>query len=389
MSTRRPGFTHVPRTEWIIVGGGLAGLSTARALAMAGLGPGLVLEQEPLCGTHASGRNAAIFRLADADHVVRALARRSLGTLDAATNGHAVLQRTGGLTLAAGPDVAGLVERAQGMRAEGLPAVLLGENQARRRFPEVRDIRFELALWCADEGVVDVHALLMRYRQQARQGGFEVRTRATVRELVLEAGRVAGVVSDIGAIRAACVIDASGAWAGRLQGTLGAPPALQPFRRHLFVAERERPWSRRAPFVWMLGDELYVRREGRGFLLSACDETPAAPGLPAVAPSVTALLAEKIERVAPTLGDLAIRRAWACLRTFAPDRRPIIGPDAALHGLYHASGLGGFGVTASAAAGELAASVVRGTRTDWIDTALVSPARLGPRARDASVRGVR
>jgi D-arginine dehydrogenase len=191
---------------------------------------------------------------------------------------------------------------------------------------------------------------------------------------------VAGVGVDGGEIQAGAVIDASGAWAGRLQATLAPPLALQPFRRHLFIADRERPWGRRAPFVWILGDELYVRREGQGFLLSACDETPAAPGLPAVAPSVAGLLAEKIDRVAPALGDLAIRRAWACLRTFAPDRRPVIGPDAALPGLHHVSGLGGYGVTASAAAGELAVSLLRGAAPSWIEAALVTPDRFLARA---------
>jgi D-arginine dehydrogenase len=384
--------TQIPRTEWIVVGGGFAGLATARALAMAGLGPGLVLEREPLCGTHASGRNAAIFRLADADHVVRTLARRSLGALDAGAGGDGVLERTGGLTLAAGTaDACALVERAHGMRAEGMPAVLLGPARAARRFPEVQGIPFDVALWCPDEGVVDVHALLMRFRQQARQGGVDVRTRTAVRELVFQAGRVAGVGVDGGEIRAGAVFDASGAWAGRLQAALAPPLALQPFRRHLFIANRQPPWRRRAPFVWMLGDELYVRREGQGFLLSACDETPAAPGLPAVSPSVTALLAEKIDRVAPTLGDLAIRRAWACLRTFAPDRRPVIGPDPNLAGLHHVSGLGGFGVTASAAASELAVSLLRGAAPNWIDAALVTPDRFrarvdGPASRLSAPR---
>lgn len=52
-------------------------MATAHALGAAGLGRGVVLEREPMCGTHASGRNAAIFRLAEGDAVIGALAHRA------------------------------------------------------------------------------------------------------------------------------------------------------------------------------------------------------------------------------------------------------------------------------------------------------------------------
>jgi D-arginine dehydrogenase len=119
----------------------------------------------------------------------------------------------------------------------------------------------------------------------------------------------------------------------------------------------------------------YFRPEGDGLLLSPCDETPMPPGVPSTDPAASELLAEKLARHAPPLADLAIRRSWACLRTFAPDRRPFIGPDPELAGLFHVSGLGGFGMTCSAAIGELAADLLTGRDVSWIETAAVDPAR--------------
>ena len=53
-------------------------------------------------------------------------------------------------------------------------------------------------------------------------------------------------------------------------------------------------------------------------------------------------------------------RGWACLRTFAPDGRYVIGEDPSLEGFFWAAGLGGSGVLASAGVGRLVAeSVVR------------------------------
>ncbi len=73
--------------------------------------------------------------------------------------------------------------------------------------------------------------------------------------------------------------------------------------------------------------------------------------------------------------DLEVRRAWAGLRTFAPDRRPAIGPDPRLPGLVHASGLGGFGMMTSAAVGELVADLLTRRAPDWIDWCAVAPTR--------------
>jgi D-arginine dehydrogenase len=366
------------RMEWIIIGAGIAGLGTARALAVSGLGRGTVLEREPMCGMHASGRNAGILRLVEADPVVRVLAWRSREWLKHRTTGRdPLLRTTGGLTLAAGEEGEKLAQLAADIRHEGIPVTLFARAEATRRFRQLRDFRFDVALWCPLEGVVDVHALLTTMRQEARECGVEVRTRASVTELLVEGRRVTGVRVADREIRAGTVFDASGAWAGRLQGACTDPLGLRPMRRHLFVAARPRVWSLNAPFVWMLGDQFYLRREGAGFLLSPCDETPSPPTMPETDPAAREMLADKIARMAPALADLALRREWACLRTFAADRRPVIGADARLPGLHHVSGLGGFGVSAGPAIGELAASLIRGRCTAAIDATLVAPGRNG------------
>ncbi len=372
------------RTEWVIVGGGFAGLATAQGLSAAGAGPGVVLEREPLCGTHASGRNAGMFRLADDDAAIRAMARRTLHLLTS-SRGHTAprLQRTGGLTAAGGADAPMLVERATAMRREGTEVELLSMVRARRRFPELRHFRGDLVLWCPDEVVIDIHALLTEYRQLARDRAFVVRTRHTVDELIVEAGRVVGVRLGDREIRATGVIDASGAWAGQLGVPYGSPVALHPFRRLLFITGRPRAWRRAAPFIWMVGgSEPYVRPEGDGLLASPCDAAPGEPGVPAVAPWAAGLLGEKLLTAAPDIGDLEVRRAWACLRTFASDRRPIIGADPAVPGLYYVAGLGGAGVTVSGAVGELATSLIGGGTPTRIDAGLLGANR--PRAWDTA-----
>jgi D-arginine dehydrogenase len=358
-----------------IVGAGFAGAATAWALGRAGLGPGLILEQESSWGAHASGRNAAIVRLAEKDAVAGALAWRSLRSLreiDRAVG--ALVRQVGGLTLAGAGTDAALVPAHRELRAAGTTAELLSREAARTRFAFLRHVTFDTALWCADDGVVDIHALLGFYLAEARAHGFALHTSCRVDGPLVESGRLRGVVTSRGDVRADLVVDAAGAWAGRMAGG-PRPLPLQPLRRHLFVSAPVADVTPDAPLVWMDDAGLYFRPESGGLLLSPCDETPWAPGTPPTDPAAAECLAEKMARHAPGFADLSIRRSWACLRTFAPDRRPVIGPDPRLPGLFHVSGLGGFGMMCSAAVGELAAELVAGRSPAWIDPALVAPAR--------------
>ena len=75
----------------------------------------------------------------------------------------------------------------------------------------------------------------------------------------------------------------------------------------------------------------------------------------------------------------AVERKWAGLRSFAPDRRPVYGWDAAVGGFAWFAGQGGFGIQTSPAAARLAAQLLTGgardTMTATLDAALYDPAR--------------
>lgn len=372
MSERAPLPARVPV---VVVGAGFAGAATAWALGRRGLGPGLILEREETYGFHASGRNAAILRLIESDPVIGAMAARSAATIASLeTPSPSLLGIRGGLTLAGPGTLHDLEVQHRATRNDSnLRTELLSASEARSRFPLLGAVSFHAALWCPTEAVVDIHALLTLYLQQARDAGFSLQTRCAVEDLVVEGGRVTGVETPRGRVLAEIVVDASGAWAG----TLGRsePLPLRALRRHLFVSGPPAGGHHRSPFAWVEDAAFYFRPEGDGLLLSPCDETPMPAGDPPTDPAAADLLAEKLSEHAPAFTDLPIRRSWACLRTFAPDRRPVIGPDPVRPGLFHVSGLGGFGMGTSAAVGELAAALIAGDHPAWIDPSLVSPRR--------------
>ena len=77
----------------------------------------------------------------------------------------------------------------------------------------------------------------------------------------------------------------------------------------------------------------------------------------------------------------ALERMWAGLRSFAPDRKPVIGWDARVPGFFWFAGQGGFGIQTAPAAARLAGQVLRDAQRDEmtrrLDAEAFSPARFG------------
>ena len=194
---------------------------------------------------------------------------------------------------------------------------------------------------------------------------------------MVDGSRVIGITTQDGRIHCDNVVLAAGAWSSILAqqaGIISAPPAGAPY------SNRGHPTSHpRHPWCWIDDAGIYVRPEAGGWLCSPCDETPERSPSPdsrgPVSPQMLGLVHEKIRRFFPSLSQLDVRGGWSGLRTFAPDRRPLMGPDPDLDGLWWAAGLGGYGVSCSPAIGESMAAWLTGKEVAWLEPSWVDPGR--------------
>jgi glycine/D-amino acid oxidase-like deaminating enzyme len=99
---------------------------------------------------------------------------------------------------------------------------------------------------------------------------------------------------------------------------------------------------------------------------------PGSTGIPSEEDA--ARLAGRIAELVPSLRPV-IAGGWTGLRTFAPDRRPLLGADPELPGLWWVAGLGGYGITCAHAASEAVATWLSGAPTPWLRPAAVDPGR--------------
>jgi D-arginine dehydrogenase len=252
---------------------------------------------------------------------------------------------------------------------------VLGRRDVEARVPLLRGGFAEVGLLFPEAGVLDIHLITSHLAARAQEAGARIVLGQEVTGLRISGGRMSGVELGGGAVAGAdAVVLAPGAWASSLGASCGAPLPLGPLRRHLAQLDPVDPVDEHGPTVWALGVEVYFRPESGGVLASPCDEVPWPPSLPPTDGGALEKLADRLGQLAPALGLAALRRAWACLRTFAPDRLPVIGADPRVAGLYWMAGFGGSGMSVGVGSGELLALLVAGRDHPLAST--VGPARL-------------
>jgi D-arginine dehydrogenase len=378
------------RTDIAIVGAGMAGASLAAELAPHARV--LLLEAEEMPGYHATGRSAAFWTETYGGPGVQPLTAASFAMLDAPPPDFSpagFLRPRGALHLA---DIAGfavLDAFAARFAASGVDLQPLDETAVRTRVPGLRDGPWR-AVGEASTADIDVAALHAAYLRAAKQGGAELLCAAPLRTAERRRGRwrlLAGEET----IEAALLVDAAGAWADPVATLAGARPlGIAPYRRTIAQLRVVPAVPDAMPLVLDAAGRFYFKPEAGGRLwLSPHDETPAPAG--DAAPEEIDV-ATAIARLGETVDWRVehVERAWAGLRSFAPDRLPVYGYDVATEGFFWFAGQGGFGIQTAPAAARIAASLITGasphTSVVGIDVARYAPARFRP-ARTTIRRG--
>jgi glycine/D-amino acid oxidase-like deaminating enzyme len=358
-----------------VIGGGLCGVSVAHALATTRQASVLLLEQGDQLGSEASAQNAGMVRRLALDPV-----ERDLACLSARAMSRPAFQgthRQTGAVLAAGHDPGPLAAAVDDLVARGIPVESLAHGDLP---PALVGSPIQKAWFLPQERVADAWGLISVLSAEARASSARFGLGCRVHNIVVHKGRVVGVQTDAGPVRADVVVVATAAWAHNQAKELGLERPLVPLARHLLLTTPHILSDPRHPWCWVDDEGVYARPESGGWLCSPCDEAVVGPGPgpgsrgPAE-PLGYALIQDALERWFPALGPVQFQHGWTGLRTFCPDRRPMVGMDPELPGLAWATGFGGFGVTCSLAVGPLLADLIDDRVVTRVDTAAIAPGR--------------
>lgn len=365
-------------SDIIVIGGGIAGLSAASTLSEHA--KVTVLEAEGAVGYHSSGRSATMLHYALGDPLVRALTLASRGFFETSPPdftdvplGHRM-----SVLIHAREDELAALEQLDSAIAPFAQMERVDEAGICELCPVVRTGEGGAVAGLVDRNGIslDTHALLQGHVRALRQNGGEIVTDARAVN-VERAGEVWTVTTEHGdSFAAPLLVNAAGSWADAVATMAGARPiGLAPLRRTIITFEAPdgadlSGW----PFAKTVGDELYFAPESGRLFASPMDEVPTDPCDAQPEEYEVALAAHRIEeRTTMEVGRIHSR--WAGLRTFAPDRHPVVGFDQQAKGFFWLAGQGGYGLQTSPAVAQIVESLIAGTL--WPIEAATA-AELGP-----------
>ena len=377
--------------DYAVIGGGIAGIAAAAELAR--WHSVLLLEREPHLAYHTTGRSAALYSETYGNRAIRALtsaSRRFFENPPEGFTGQPLLSPRACLYIARHDQRAHLEGDVAESQQDASPLELLDAAEAYRMVPLLHSGYVAAAALERGSADIDVHALHYGFQRLALARGVEIRRGAELLGLerrdtdwTLHLGSGAGGSGGTGSAGAGILINAAGAWADEIGQLAGAKPlGLTPLRRTMIlIAGPEGGQSAGWPSVMDIGETFYFKPEGHRLLASPADETPSPPCDAQPEELDIALCVDRLER-ALDLPIARIERSWAGLRTFVPDRTPVVGFDPRVAGFFWLAGQGGYGIQTSPALTRVVAALARGERIPselldfGVDAGALDPVRL-------------
>lgn len=318
------------RTDVVIVGAGVIGLSIAHELLCRGTCVTLVDPAQP--GMGASWASAGVLAPQGARPFHRPYLDLCLSSRDLYADWSARLLDETGIDIEyrteAGLQVAfddveseELDQRYRHQQDLGLPVERLSGEEVRALEPMLSP---ETRRGLLFEGMhqVENRRLVQALVAAVRARGGEFRIGDPVIDLIVRRNRAAGVVVPGERIGAERVVVAAGAWSGLLKWIPGAPPPVQPVRGQMVCVDG----SGVPPLGRVIyGTEQYLvpRRDGRVLLGATVERTGFDASV--TAGGVSDVIREGL-RMAPGLAEAPVVETWAGLRPMSKDGKPILGP---------------------------------------------------------------
>lgn len=351
--------------DFLVIGGGIAGLSTGARLSAHGTVT--VLEAEDALGYHSSGRSAAMFEQGYGPPSVVALNKAS-----------AAFFETGGYLSARGLMLIGATNQAEQFRQDvaALGVHQISLDEARQRVPILKPEALGFAALSEAAYDIDTDRVLQGFARQIRHSGGTILTRQRVRTI-----RKSGhwVVEATEVFEARHVVNAAGAWVDEIARMAGIPPiGIVPRRRSMARIPAPGGHDLRAwPMMLGVGESWYAKPDAGKLLVSPAEADPTTPH-DAYADDL--VLAEGVARYEEMVTEPVTRveANWAGLRSFAPDGTLVLGPDPTDRSFIWSAAQGGYGFQTAPAAAQLVSDLVTGTAPD-IDphsVAALAPKRL-------------
>ena len=349
----------------VVIGGGIVGCSTAYHLGQLGWDETVVLERAKLTSGSTFHAAGLVGQLRSNANITQLLGYSVAlyDRLEAETGQATGWKRNGGLRLACNRERWTEVKRqATTAHSFGLEMQLLSPGEAKELWPlmDVSDVVG--AAFLPTDGQANPSDITQALAKGARAKGIRFFEDTPVTEILIEQGRVAGVVTPRGTIRTAVVVNCAGQWAREVGGLAGVNVPLVSVQHQYMITE---PIEGVAPDLPTLRDPdrlTYFKEEVGGLVMGGYEPNPvpwAVEGLPegfhfslldSDFDHFEQLMTQALARV-PALETAGVKQLLNGPESFTPDGNFILGEAPELRGFYLGAGFNAFGIASGGGAG--------------------------------------
>ena len=365
----------------IVIGAGVAGLSTAMQLAKRGQSV-VVLEREQL-GNGSTGRAAGLLgQLRGTAESTRMLMDGVEIVLDLEKQADVeIYVQTGSLRIAETPEraeeIADLVTMGKSI---GFDIEHLTQAEVAAKLPYMKTDDLLDACYCPTDGHLQPAELVSAYIKVGRKHGVQYHTNCAVTNVIVTGGKATGVETVVGEFHAPLIVNAAGPWSYLVAGLTDTILPTAAICHHYLTTRPDDSIKidRFSPAVRNRHHRLYTRPESDGLIVGMYGEEATEYDMESL-PSDFDMSAMKARLddilVATLVYNAGQRFPWITERTsmtittgimtFTPDGKPFCGKLPDIEGLFYGSGFCGHGIVQSPTIGVIMADLILEGETSY------------------------
>jgi sarcosine oxidase subunit beta len=353
--------------EVIIIGAGSVGTPTALFLAEAGFKV-LVIDRNPSSGQGSNKRAIGGLRATHSDPAKIRLSMRSLDIISSWKEkyGDDLEWYKGGYCFVAyrEEEEKTLKEVLPLQKSLGLNIDWLEAQELRRFLPDLNPRGLRGGTLSPDDGHASPLLANEAFYRRARAAGAQFKFKENVTNLVIESGKIKGVVTDQGRYGAEVVINAAGAWAAEVARMAGVGIPVTPDSHEAAVTEPAQRFFH--PMIVDLrpadgSANYYFYQHATGQVIFCITPSPSLWGFDVRETSqFLPMVSKRMIDLMPRLKNIRVRRTWRGLYPMTPDGFPIVGWTREVEGFLLAAGMCGQGFMLGPGLAELLTRIVAG-----------------------------
>jgi sarcosine oxidase subunit beta len=364
----------------IIIGAGVHGASLAFHLAQRGV-KALIIEKK-FVAAGATGRSSGLVRMhydVRQDSELAWVSFNYFRNWKEMVGGESGFKRTGFLQFVAPDDVEKMSANVKMHQEIGIPAMLIKADDVKRLAPTFATDDIQLAAFEPESGYADPTATANAFINAAKEKGARLIQDCAVTGIIISGGKVKGVETAQGRFDAPIVVNAAGAWAGKLNELAGLDLPYDTWRHDTMFVARPREVGPEHPTVIDFSNEMYFRPDaGNLTLLGLEDGNPLGESPDNDTDHAKNGFVERgIDRICkriPVMENGGLYSAHGGYDGITPDQHPMlgaIGPD----GFFLDCGHSGTGFKISPAVGLCMSELILDGKAKSVDISIYYPQR--------------